>query len=103
MKINKNKKKTINKYNVKIIVDIPLLFESKIENMFDKIIVVKCNRKAQIERILKNKKYTKKEINQIINSQMPLKEKIKKADFVINNNKSFANSKKQIISFINSN
>jgi len=62
-----------------------LLFEAKLEKMFDKIIVVKCPKKEQINRILKKNKYTKKEINNIINSQMSLKNKIKKADFIVNN------------------
>jgi len=82
--------------NKKIIVDVPLLFESKIEKMFDKIIVVNCNKNEQVKRILKNKKYSIKEINQIIKSQIPLKEKINKADYVINNNKTNNNSKIQV-------
>jgi len=93
---NNNKKlKNGNKINVNIVIDIPLLFEAKIQNMFDKIIVVKCSKKEQIKRILKTKKYNKKEIKNIINSQMPLKEKIKKADFVINN-ESLADLTRQI-------
>jgi len=69
----------------KIVIDIPLLFEAKLEKMFDTVIVVTCDKKQQIKRILKKKKYSKKEINNIINSQMPLDEKIEKADFVVNN------------------
>ena len=82
--LNYNKKnKNIEKKG--IVIDIPLLFEAKLERMFDKIIVVKCSKKEQINRVLKKKKYTKKEIDDIINFQMSLKEKIKKADFVVNN------------------
>ena len=94
-KINKNKSFKKLKNN-KIIVDIPLLFESKSEKLFDKIIVVKYNKKAQIKRILKKKKHSKKEIEQIIKSQMPLNTKLKKADFVIDNNKSLKNIDSQI-------
>jgi|TARA_Y100000031_G_scaffold149339_1_gene187017 dephospho-CoA kinase len=82
-KLKNNEIKNIG--NVKIVIDVPLLFEAKIEKLFDKIIVVKCNKNTQINRILKKKKYSKKEIQQIIKSQMPLKEKIKKADFVVDN------------------
>ena len=35
--------------NKKIIVDVPLLFESKIEKMFDKIIVVDCDKNKQVK------------------------------------------------------
>tara|TARA_Y100000310_G_scaffold217822_1_gene218901 strand:+ start:2001 stop:2606 length:606 start_codon:yes stop_codon:yes gene_type:complete len=82
--------------DIKIALDIPLLFEAKATNLVDKIIVVKCNKNEQINRILKKKKYTKKEINNIINSQMPLKEKIKKADFVVDNGKAIKEVGKQV-------
>ena len=90
-------KKQIKKIkNRKIIIDVPLLFESKVQAMFDKIIVVQCSKKEQIKRILKKKKYSKKEINSIIKSQMSLNEKIKHADFVVDNNKSIKNTAMQI-------
>ena len=85
---------------IKIIVDIPLLFEARLEKLFDKIIVVKADKKTQISRILREKKYSKREIEQIIESQMPLKEKIKKADFVVENSKSIKETEKQIKSII---
>jgi len=94
--INSIKKEIKKIKNKKIVVDVPLLFESKIEKMFDKIIVVNCDKNEQVKRILKNKKYSKKEINQIIKSQMPLKEKIKKADFIVDNNKTKNKTKIQV-------
>ena len=57
--INKNNNKKLkngNKINVKVIIDVPLLFEAKIQYLFDKIIVVKCSKNEQIKRILKKKK-----------------------------------------------
>jgi|TARA_B100001964_G_C14197722_1_gene584241 dephospho-CoA kinase len=101
IKNNYNKKLVIgknsieNQKNVNIVLDIPLLFEAKTTNLVDKIIVVRYSKKEQIKRILKKKKYNKTEINQIIKSQMPLKEKIKKADFVINN-KTIKEAEKQV-------
>jgi len=97
--INKNNNKKLkngNKINVKVIIDVPLLFEAKIQYLFDKIIVVKCDKKTQIKRILKKDKYSRKEINNIINSQMPLNEKIKKADFVVDNGKTIKETKSQV-------
>jgi len=99
--IIKSIKKEIKKIkNKKIIIDIPLLFEANLEKMFDKIIVVKCNKKEQIKRILKKKKYSKKEIENIIKSQMLLKEKIRKADFVIDNNKTINEAEKRVKAII---
>ena len=88
----------IKKYNkeARIIVDVPLLFEAKMQDMFDKIIVVKCAEKTQIKRLLKKKKYSKVEIKHILDSQMPLKEKVKKADFVVDNSRSPKDAEKQV-------
>ena len=80
----------------KIAVDAPLLFEAKIEKLFDKVIVVKCDKKTQISRVLRKKKYSKKEIEQIIKSQLPLKEKIKMADFVVDNHGNIMETGKQV-------
>jgi len=92
--------KKFNKINKKIIIDIPLLFEAKLQKMFDKIIVVKCKEKEQIKRTLKKKKYSKKEIEQIVKSQMPLKKKVEKADFVIDNSNVVEDTQTQIKNMI---
>lgn len=86
-KLNKNKN---------ILIDAPLLIEAKAQNLVDKIIVVKANKKNSIKRILKKKKYSKKEIVQIIKSQMPLNKKLRYADFVVDNNKSVKDVRKQV-------
>jgi len=99
--IKEIKKLIKNNKNKKIIVDVPLLFEAKIQNIFHKIIVVKCDKKTQIKRLLKNKKYSKKEIEQIIKSQMPLKDKIKKANFIVDNGKTIKETEKQVNAIFN--
>ena len=55
-----------------------------------------CGKDIAIKRILKKKKNSKKEIENIIRSQMPLKKKLKYADFVINNNKSLKDTEEQV-------
>ena len=82
--------------NKKIVVDGALLIETKCTGMFDNLIVVKINKKEQLKRLQKKKKYTKKEMVSIIRSQLPQKEKLKYADIIIDNNKSLQNTKKQI-------
>jgi len=82
--------------NKNIIIDAPLLLEAKAQSLVDKVIVVKANKKNSIKRILKKKKYSKKEIGQIIKSQMPLKKKLKYADFVVDNNKSVKDVREQV-------
>ena len=83
--------------NENIAIDIPLLIEAKAANLVDKIIVVKCSRNIQIKRVLnKKKKYSKEEIKNITKSQMPLKEKLKYADYVVDNSYSLDKTKKQV-------
>lgn len=77
----------------KIIVDAPLLLETKAKNLVDKIIVVKCSKENILKR---NRKFTRQQIERILKAQMPLKEKLKYADFVIDNNKDLNDLEKQV-------
>lgn len=79
-----------------LLLDIPLLFEAKLEYLVDKIIVVKTNRRRQFERLLEKTKYNKEDILKRINIQMPLSDKIHQADFVIDNNGTIEQTKKQV-------
>ena len=72
------------------------------QGMVDKIIVVKCDEKAQIERLLKKGRHTRAEIENIIISQMPIEEKLRYADFVVDNSSSINEAEKQIAEIINS-
>ena len=89
------------KIGIKIIIDAPLLIEAKASDLVDKIIVVRCNEKTQTDRLLKNKGYTKEEIDNIIKSQMPLEEKLRHADYVVDNSYSLDKTKNQIKKIIN--
>jgi len=79
-----------------VFVSIPLLFESKTEKEFDKIITVYCNKKQQIMRLKDRNGYSIKEAEKRINSQLPLKQKLKKTDFIIYNTSEIKNTHKQI-------
>ncbi len=79
---------------------IPLLFESKMEDLFDKIIIVTASCDNQIKRLKKRSGCTEKEAIQRISSQASQEEKVKKSDFVIDNNGSKDEAKKQLIEII---
>jgi len=79
-----------------VIMDIPLLFETKMQHLADKIIVVVRNRKLQLKTLCKMKKLSVKEAENRIKSQLPLSEKVKLADFVIDNNSAIRDTKKQV-------
>ena len=81
----------IKKYTKKkkkiIFADIPLLFENKLENGFDLVICVISSKKNRSKRVLKNKKFTKENLNKIFKAQITDKERKKRSQIIINNNK----------------
>ncbi len=82
-----------------IVVNAALIFEWEIEHWFDKIILVTSEKKKRIDRLLKNN-LTRKEAIQRINSQIDEKEKIKKSDFIIENNGTKTQLKEKILSIL---
>ena len=66
--------------------DIPLLYETGGETLCERVVVVACSRKVQLDRLAKRKSLKGSEAEQMVNSQMPLEEKIKRADHVVWNN-----------------
>jgi dephospho-CoA kinase len=83
--------------NAVIIYDVPLLFEKHLENSFDKIIVVYVPKDIQIKRLMKRQNIAYAEALNLINLQICIEEKKKKADFVIDNSYSLENTKKQVL------
>ena len=78
--IKKNKNKLI-------FADIPLLFENKLEKDFDLVICIISSEKNRIKRVLENKKFTKENLNKILKAQTTDKERKKRSQIIINNNK----------------
>jgi dephospho-CoA kinase len=66
--------------------DIPLLYETGGETLCERVVVVACSRNVQLDRLAKRKSLEGSEAEKMINSQMPLEEKIKRADHVVWNN-----------------
>lgn len=80
-----------------VVLDIPLLLESGGRSKVDKLVVVRSNRSTQIERASKNAGLTRTQILQRIKAQMPLREKVRAADFVIDNSGALNSTRKQAI------
>lgn len=68
-----------------LVAEVPLLFEAKLEHIFDKTIVVYVPKRIGIKRLMKRGGLTGKEARRMIESQMFLDKKKKIADFVIRN------------------
>lgn len=68
-----------------VIVDAALIYEISIESIFDQVIVVYCDKKQRIRRVMQRDNMTKEHILARMNQQIPLEDKRKWADFVIEN------------------
>jgi dephospho-CoA kinase len=66
--------------------DIPLLYETGGERLCDRVVVVACSSKTQVRRLMERKSLERSAAEQMINSQMSLDEKIRRADHVVWNN-----------------
>ncbi len=70
-----------------VIVDMPLLFEANMEEMFDTIITVSASRDVIVERLIKRDGMTREEALHRISLQIDEKIKKKKSDYVIINDR----------------
>lgn len=83
-----------------IIMDIPLLFESKLTSLVDRTLLVYVDETVQLERLMERNQLSEEDAIARIHSQMPLKEKIQLADAVINNNGTIEETKKQLFDIL---
>lgn len=77
-----------------IIKDVPLLIETGIHKTVDKVIVVSATMENRLQRLM-DRGFTKEEAEKRIASQLPIREKVKYADFVIQNDGSIEETQKQ--------
>lgn len=84
-----------------ILMDIPLLYESKQADTVDSVIVVYIPAPLQLKRLMERDQLTMEEAQQRIASQMPIEEKKQKADFVIDNSGSQADTLIQVQNLFN--
>ena len=63
-----------------------ILFEAKLENLFDYIILITTDLETRVERVISRDSTTREKVIERINNQMPDEIKQTKSDFVIYNN-----------------
>ena len=76
-----------------VVIDAALLIEGKFLDLVDKLVVITCNEEVQLNRVVNRDNMTKEEALKRINSQMKQDEKIKYADYIIDNSKDMNNLK----------
>ena len=87
----------LNKENDVVFVSIPLLFEAKMEDLFDKILFIYTDDHIRLQRLILRNGYDEEYAKCRISSQMSQETKLAKADWVIYNNTDVESLKKQIL------
>jgi len=79
-----------------LVLVVPLLFEAGITDLVTEIWVVYCHRQQQLTRLIQRNHLSIEQAEARINSQMPLEEKVARADVVLDNNLGVENLYMQI-------
>ena len=82
-RINAVISKKMKKYNV--VIDAPLLFEVGLDRICDIVVVIWAPYGIQARRLAKRDGLNKEQVEKRISSQMPIEEKVKMADYTIDN------------------
>ncbi len=82
-----------------VVLDVPLLFETGEDKKCDVTLCLTAARKIQKERVLKRKAMTEKKWKAIVKTQMPDREKRKKADFVVRTDGGLVDMRRQLKDF----
>jgi dephospho-CoA kinase len=78
------------------VAEIPLLFETGREAEFDTVIVTACEPETQVRRVITRDHVTEAEARQRIATQLPIEEKVRRADYVIRTDATLANTDRQV-------
>lgn len=68
-----------------VVVDVPLLYESGLASMFEKVMLVFVPREIQLERLVNRDGLSRGQAKARLEAQMPIEQKVQLADFVIDN------------------
>lgn len=79
-----------------IVLDIPLLFESRLTSFVEKVIVVYVTEETQLKRLMERDKSSREEALNRIHSQLSIEEKATMADAVIDNNGTVQETERQL-------
>jgi dephospho-CoA kinase len=94
--------KRIQQANSKIIiVDSPLLLECGQQNMVDEVWLVIVDYDTQVKRLMNRNNLSIEDANKRVKAQMPLEEKVKLSNKVIDNNEDLQHTREQVLTLWN--
>lgn len=79
-----------------ILSDIPLLFEVKMQSIFDLILLIFISPEEQITRLMARNGFSLEEARARLKSQMPITDKVSLADMIIDNQGTMADTEKKV-------
>jgi dephospho-CoA kinase len=77
-------------------VAVPLLIEINLQDRFHKVLLVYVPRETQIERLMKRDGIAREAAESILKAQLPIDEKLRYADFVIHNEGTLEETRRQV-------
>lgn len=78
------------------VADVPLLYETGRVKEFDKVIVAACPRPMQVERVMARDGLSRENADRRLAAQLPIEEKVRRADFVIRTEGTFDETNAQV-------
>lgn len=79
-----------------VVMDIPLLFESKLQHFVEKILVVSVKEETQLTRLMERNGFSEEEARARIATQLPIQVKVQGADAIVYNDGTLEQSKEQL-------
>lgn len=79
-----------------VFMDIPLLYESKLQHLVDKIVVVYAPAAMQLTRMMERDELDEEQANKRLRAQLPIEQKKLDADYVIDNTGTREETEKQV-------
>ncbi|CAG8533327.1 35024_t:CDS:2 [Racocetra persica] len=83
-----------------VVLDTPLLIEGGLHKFMNYVVVVYCSEQIQLRRLMKRDDVSEPIARQYISAQIPLKDKIKFADFVIDNSGDLPETERQVYNIL---
>lgn len=80
-----------------LVLNVPLLYESGLQKVCDKTVVVTARQRTQLDRLFLRDGMAREEASKRIAAQLPLADKAKRADFVIDNDGGLENTREQVL------
>ncbi|ABA88016.1 dephospho-coenzyme A kinase [Syntrophotalea carbinolica DSM 2380] len=83
-----------------VVYDAPLLFEAGADTQVDAVVVVSVAEEVQLQRLMLRDGLDEQAARSRMDSQMPLDEKLARADYVIDNNGSLEQTRDQVVALM---